>query len=199
MIKRGTQAEMDPYIRSFQNAQDEAHSEANKSGVAQVVFWTGEDEFSFAPEAMAPPKDKRRVQYLARPETITYRQYRQECDADGMMYMSLSEWAKEGRLSLADYLHKHGLRTKADHEAEKKEQRKKAAAEESPDKKKAKKALKAGKSNKLVVFDAYSAGETNIETLINLTGGAVKVVTVKSWIGSWKKGNNLPAGRELTK
>ena len=49
-----------------------------------------------------------------------------------------------------------------------------------------------GGSNKMQVYTAWKAGERDVDTLCELVHGAVKATTVKGWMGSWKRGNNLP-------
>jgi hypothetical protein len=49
------------------------------------------------------------------------------------------------------------------------------------------------KSNKAQVFLAYVGGERDLAKLSKKAKGEVKETTIKSWVGSWLRGENLPA------
>ena len=48
-------------------------------------------------------------------------------------------------------------------------------------------------SSKAQVYRAYEKGETDVTKLSAVVSGAVKDGTIKSWMGQWKNGKNLPA------
>ena len=49
------------------------------------------------------------------------------------------------------------------------------------------------KSNKAVVYKAWKKGTTDVDKLLKVVDNAVQKGTVKSWIGQWAKGENLPS------
>ena len=49
------------------------------------------------------------------------------------------------------------------------------------------------KSNKGQVYLAWKAGETEVDKLLKVVNEAVSKGTIKSWVGQWKNGKNLPA------
>lgn len=52
-----------------------------------------------------------------------------------------------------------------------------------------------GPSNKQKVFVSWKANQTKTADILGSeVDGAIKTQTIKSWIGSWKHGKNLPAG-----
>jgi len=50
-----------------------------------------------------------------------------------------------------------------------------------------------GGSNKGKVYVAWHKGEKDTSNLLKLTDGGVQEKTIKLWLNSWTKGNNLPA------
>ena len=49
------------------------------------------------------------------------------------------------------------------------------------------------KCSKAVIYLAWKKGMKDVEKLQKLVSGAVKEGTIRSWLGSWKNGKNLPA------
>lgn len=49
-------------------------------------------------------------------------------------------------------------------------------------------------SNKRIVYDSWKSGNASIPTLHSLVNLAVKESTIKSWISSWGRKQNLPGG-----
>lgn len=66
---------------------------------------------------------------------------------------------------------------------------------EDPPSKKSKPVVeRSGRSNKEVVYTAWEEGETDPEALLALLPeDSVKLSSIKSWLGAWKHGHNLPA------
>ena len=50
------------------------------------------------------------------------------------------------------------------------------------------------KSNKFMVWELWSQGETDIDKLHDHVEQRVQRATIKNWTGTWKKGVNLPRG-----
>ena len=48
-------------------------------------------------------------------------------------------------------------------------------------------------SSKELAYRAWHAGERDVQKLVDITGGAIKLVTAKTWCYQWVKGNDLPA------
>jgi hypothetical protein len=184
----------DPYIRAYQDAQDKAHELADKTKEPHLVIRIDPDEFQVQPESKALVPQKQ-IKYTAQPGTITYRLYKEQANAAHYSVMTLKEWAAEGRLSLDDYCHKHGIQTIAEKEAEKAAARAEAKRIAEGRKEAVNRRVKiAGKSNKGIVFQACLDGEYDLDALMKLTEGHVKIHTIKSWIMSWSRGTNFPAG-----
>jgi hypothetical protein len=57
----------------------------------------------------------------------------------------------------------------------------------------AKKMKNETKSNKQRVFESFMKGQNDREKLGKMVKNAVKPVTIRSWISSWLRGDNLPA------
>ena len=54
---------------------------------------------------------------------------------------------------------------------------------------------KSGPSNKEIVYKEWKKGKgkTDADVLLKTTKAQVQIGTVRSWLGSWKQGKNLPA------
>ena len=69
-------------------------------------------------------------------------------------------------------------------------------SEKKSDKKSEKKSeKKSGPSNKEIVYKEWKKGKgkTDADVLLKTTKAQVQIGTVRSWLGSWKQGKNLPA------
>lgn len=69
-----------------------------------------------------------------------------------------------------------------------------APKKDKPTKERSAKAPKAGPSTKFLVYQAWAKKNDTPLTKLEAVGPSVKSATIKSWVSSWGRGQNLPAG-----
>lgn len=85
----------------YQAARKAAHRLADRTKENHVVLDDQFDTYKVVPES---EKGEAQAWYTARPGTVTYTQYLEECDARGIAKMSKKDWIASGRLSVEGIL-----------------------------------------------------------------------------------------------